>query len=115
MEHFHSDGRHSTIYLIGECKMKGLFRLSRALLTLATLLVLSGLVTTAALGAPARNPEVVDEANRHTWTFERVDAPQAFSNLTNRSLRLDSNNNPRIAYGGDHLYYARFDGTSWKV
>jgi len=30
------------------------------------------------------------------------------------SFALDSSDRPHIAYGGDHLYYAYFDGTQWQ-
>jgi hypothetical protein len=33
--------------------------------------------------------------------------------MGNRSLQLDAEGHPHIAYGGDHLYYARHDGTQW--
>jgi hypothetical protein len=31
------------------------------------------------------------------------------------SLRLDAAGRPRIAYGGDHLYYAWYDGAAWHT
>ena len=31
------------------------------------------------------------------------------------SLRLDAAGHPRIAYGGDHLYYAWYDGAAWHT
>ncbi len=47
------------------------------------------------------------------WHTECVDCPKAFSDMTDRSLRLDSEGQPHIAYGGRHLYYAWRDGTQW--
>ena len=44
---------------------------------------------------------------------ECVDCPKYLSRMTDRSLRLDAGGHPHIAYGGDHLYYARHDGTTW--
>jgi hypothetical protein len=41
--------------------------------------------------------------------------PQVLRYLTDRSLRLDPAGRPRIAYGGDHLYYAWHDGTTWHL
>ena len=29
-------------------------------------------------------------------------------------LRLDAAGYPHIAYGGDHLYYTRYDGIGWR-
>jgi len=31
-----------------------------------------------------------------------------------RSLAVDGDNEPHIAYGGDHLYYAWHDGVTWQ-
>ena len=47
------------------------------------------------------------------WVIECVDCPKQFSNMTDRSLRLDAAGHPHIAYGEDHLYYAWHDGASW--
>ena len=47
------------------------------------------------------------------WVIECVDCPKYFDGITDRSLRLDADGNPRIAYGGDHLYYAWHDGANW--
>lgn len=33
--------------------------------------------------------------------------------MTNSSLQLDSQGNPHVAYGGDHLHYAWYDGIQW--
>ncbi len=46
------------------------------------------------------------------WQVERVDAPKLFG-ISNRSLALDSAGYPHIAYGGDFLYYAWYDGVQW--
>ncbi len=51
--------------------------------------------------------------NGHTWHIQRVDTPRFFQEMTDRSLRLDAQNHPHIAYGGDFLYYAWYDGTQW--
>jgi outer membrane protein assembly factor BamB len=47
------------------------------------------------------------------WTIECADCPKSFSEMSDRSLRLDSSGHPHIAYGGDHLYYAWYDGSLW--
>jgi hypothetical protein len=47
------------------------------------------------------------------WVIECVDCPKLFSDMTDRSLRLDAEEHPHIAYGGDHLYYAWHDGANW--
>ena len=47
------------------------------------------------------------------WVIECADCPKQFSNMTDRSLRLDAEGHPHIAYGEDHLYYAWHDGANW--
>jgi hypothetical protein len=64
--------------------------IQRGLLILVSLLALAGLLTTAALGAPLQDPQSGEQANARIWTLERADAPQNFSNMGDRSLRLDS-------------------------
>lgn len=49
------------------------------------------------------------------WLIDCVDCPKYFSKMGERSLRLDADGRPHIAYGGEHLYYARFDGTMWHT
>jgi hypothetical protein len=46
-----------------------------------------------------------------TWRFETV---YDSKNIQSTSLALDSQGNPHIAYGGDRLYYAWFDGATWQ-
>ncbi len=53
------------------------------------------------------------EALRWLWSIQRVDAPKLFKEMTDRSLGVDGNGRPHLAYGGDHLYYAYRDGTGW--
>jgi hypothetical protein len=50
-----------------------------------------------------------------TWVIEGVDCPKQFGGMTDRSLRLDADGNPHIAYGEDHLYYAWHDGSGWHL
>ena len=47
------------------------------------------------------------------WVIECVDCPKYFTDMTDRSLQLDAEGHPHMAYGCDHLYYARYDGTDW--
>ena len=47
------------------------------------------------------------------WVIECVDCPKQFLRMTDRSLRLDAEGHPHIAYGKDHLYYAWHDGANW--
>jgi hypothetical protein len=48
------------------------------------------------------------------WTLEEVDAPRTFGGLEQRAIAIDSFNHPHIAYGGDHLYHAYFEGIQWE-
>jgi len=55
-----------------------------------------------------------DPAGLHLdWTIESVDTTKAFRAMGDRSLALDANGYPHIAYGDDDLYYARYDGQDW--
>jgi regulation of enolase protein 1 (concanavalin A-like superfamily) len=47
------------------------------------------------------------------WVIECVDCPRQFSNMTDRSLRLDAEGHPHVAYGEEHLYHAWHDGANW--
>jgi hypothetical protein len=42
------------------------------------------------------------------------DTAKTFMAPTSRSLQLDSEGYPHYAYGGDHLYYAWYDGIIWR-
>jgi hypothetical protein len=48
------------------------------------------------------------------WQIEVAEYGKQFEGMTDRSLRLDAQGHPHIAYGGDHLYYAFHDGVSWQ-
>ncbi|HSJ53907.1 MAG TPA: hypothetical protein VLC52_09185 [Anaerolineae bacterium] len=52
-------------------------------------------------------------AHADTWVTECADCQQYFQPMPDRGLRLDAAGHPHVAYGGDHLYYAWHDGTSW--
>lgn len=54
-----------------------------------------------------------EQAFTPTWATERIGFSKTFGRTTDRSLVLDSSNYPHIAYGGDHLYYAWYDGSTW--
>jgi len=49
-----------------------------------------------------------------TWEIEVLDNGKRFSYMTDRSLRLDAQSRPHIAYGLDGLYYAWHDGAEWQ-
>ena len=45
------------------------------------------------------------------WNMEAIDAPK---HPQESAIALDSTNRPHIAYGGDALYYAYYNGASWN-
>ena len=47
------------------------------------------------------------------WRSVRVDAQPNFTQLSQHSLKLDASGYASIAFGGDHLYFARFNGSIW--
>ncbi len=82
------------------------------------LAALLSLVFTSVQDALAQAPEnpntnnvvAVDDCNPpNSWKCIIVDGPPLFTNMTDRSMRFDSNGVPHIVYGGDHLYYSVYD------
>ena len=78
-----------------------------------------------AQAAPLLNPSGLQHINKDSparstrpssglWELECADCPKSFEMLSDRSLVLDADGYPHIAYGGDHLYYAWFDGAAWN-
>ncbi|NIV31370.1 MAG: hypothetical protein GWN58_18310, partial [Anaerolineae bacterium] len=63
-------------------------------------------------GTPA--PLVTQSSAAGGWQTECVDCPRYFSSMANRSLQLDDDGHPCIAYGGDGLYYAWYNGAEWQ-
>lgn len=49
------------------------------------------------------------------WFIERVDDTHYFTNTADRILQTNAQGYPRLAYGGDHLYYAAWDGSQWNI
>ncbi len=58
---------------------------------------------------------LVSPAGAQIWRIEDIDSPGICNHLTDRSLRLGPDDLPRAVFGGDHLYYARHNGTFWLV
>jgi hypothetical protein len=78
--------------------------------------VLAGLVLGLTLGVShAAAPPPAGPASELSWTIQRADAPKSFFGMDDRSLRLDADGHPHIAYGGDALYYARHDVSGWHL
>ncbi len=90
----------------------------------ARLVIISGLLILSLLGGfglPTLNAAAAPDAptapaqeGSYIWSIQRVDAPPTFANLTDRHLTLDRSDRPHMAYGGDHLYYSWYDGSTWR-
>ena len=59
---------------------------------------------------PAAEPCAPTAGN---WTVERPDAPKDFGAQGSRTMALDAAGQAHVVYGGDHLYYAWYDGVLW--
>jgi hypothetical protein len=99
---------------------EGKMKLPRGLPTLGLFLLLSLFLAGGARAAPpgappgpAGSPGGGAEVTSLPWQIEAVDAPKWFADMGPHSLVLGIDGHPRIAYGSDHLYYARYDGTTW--
>jgi hypothetical protein len=62
---------------------------------------------------PPKNvrPKIVES----TWRFETISSPRRFQFAGQDWMAIDSTGQPAIAYGGNRLNYAWFDGTNWQV
>ncbi len=52
---------------------------------------------------------------RPVWRLQCVDCPFVSFEVSDRSLALDAAGRPHVAYTGDQLFYAYFDGAAWQV
>jgi len=66
-----------------------------------------------AVANPTGCGSIVPDAS--AWAIAWVDVSKTFSDMRDNGLALDANGFPHIAYGGDHLYYASYDGAAWHV
>ncbi len=55
------------------------------------------------------------QAQDGTWIARGVDCPKFFQGIEGQSIRLDASGLAHIAYGGDHVYYARRGPTGWNL
>ena len=79
-----------------------------------TIIILGGLVSLDLHPVSADSLSQQSGINNFSWASQAVDAPRLFNYMGDRSLRLDSNDHAHIAFGGDHLYYAYYDGSNWN-
>lgn len=82
------------------------------LIVLPVLLFGVGLSSSAMLLA-VEGTNAVNDRTATGWQLVAVDAPRWFEGMGPRSLALDAAGNVHVAYGGDHLYYARWDAPGW--
>jgi hypothetical protein len=80
-------------------------------------LAILSLVSGAALAAATPSIAETSAEDLLDFSSEVVHGPKWFHWMSSRSLRLDSTSNhyPHIAYGGDHLYYASYTGSTWQL
>ncbi len=60
-------------------------------------------------------PLVVRNWPPFSWHSQCVDCPNFIDDTTPRSIVVDGDGHPHVAYGGDHLYHAWHNGTSWQI
>ncbi len=77
---------------------------------ISTLLALFMIFSLAVLGIQPVSAQTGDAplAPDASWTIRTVEDPPYFTDMTDRSMRFDGGGIPHIAFGGDHLYYARW-------
>jgi hypothetical protein len=93
----------------GRLRRRGLF------FGLVMAVIVLSMSASAVRGAPASFEPDDPGSGEAGFLRQRVDAPRLFHSMSSRSLRLDEDGNPHVAYGGDHLYYATNQGSSWAV
>ncbi|MBI5055171.1 MAG: PKD domain-containing protein [Nitrospirae bacterium] len=63
------------------------------------------------------NLEEYRQGTHPAESIQCVDCPRNYSSsypVSTRAIAIDNMNRPHIAYGGDHLYHAYYDGTTWR-
>jgi hypothetical protein len=98
-----------------------------ALLILSALLLFSPLATGTALTDASSARALASQSKDPTgnsaplastadlWQAECVTCPPQIVGFGDRSLRLDRDDHPHIAYAGDCIYYAWHDGLAWQI
>lgn len=95
---------------------RGMFSRQGLLLTMLVVIALTGVAVTVAQSASLK-PEAADTegGGMDIWVIQRADYTRSFWNMSDRSMAKDSSNRMHVAYGGEHLYHAYFDGSSWQT
>ena len=87
----------------------------KALLVSISLVVLFSMLISASLGVSASQSTAVSASQEEIdWKTEFVEMPEAFKNMTDRSLRVDGEGHAHIVFGGDQLNFVWYDGKNWK-
>lgn len=103
----------SFIFFVTSSSWQPLFAHQQATLTQTSLQTIGNLQYTIANDHFIYLPLVSNQISTTEWNIECIDCPASFWSMSDRSIRLDSNGYPHIAYGGNHLFYIWFDGSSW--
>jgi hypothetical protein len=79
--------------------------------TLLALVIIFSLAILAIHPAAAQTSDT-PAAPEASWDIKVVEDLPYLTDMTDRSLRFDKNLDPHIAFGGEHLYYARWNPTA---
>jgi len=80
-------------------------------IVLVKLIFMLALLAPTAMGAASQD---APDAPEIAWEDYLVDGPAHFALMTDRFMRLDSDDNPCMAYGGDRLFYSCYNATTEK-
>jgi hypothetical protein len=83
------------------------------LLALLMIFSLAGLAIQPTLAQGGEEPA----APQAGWFTQTIEESRFFTDMTDRSMRFDLYGDPHIAFGGEHLYYARWNpaSNSWFI
>jgi hypothetical protein len=59
--------------------------------------------------------EMLAGTSGFNWTAFPIESTQSFTNMGNKSLRIDTSDRPRVVYGGEGLFYATWTGSVWEI
>jgi len=104
--------KHSPVHT-----QRGAYAKTWLLLTAIIIIALAGVTGNVAQGASilAEGDAPTDIGGIAAWNVPvRIEDNNSFWNMGARSMALDTDNRMHVAYGGDKLYHAWFNGTSWQ-
>jgi hypothetical protein len=103
---------NSKLLAHGPLRLSKHFRRAFGIFQVMALLLLSAVPASSTMAQETRQIDV--QSNHPFFVTQHVEAVKFFHWMGDRSLRLDSAKRPHIVYGGDHLYYAYFNGSVWQ-